>query len=82
MEQHVRLVVLKHLGDKLDVHVLYIDLLQADFSVLPPSSASDLILVDSCSSSPRPRSISPVSASTTAVRLLRRMWAYNVRDDS
>jgi len=29
MEQHVRLVVLEHLGYELDVHVLYVDFLRS-----------------------------------------------------
>jgi len=28
MEQHIRLIVLEHLCDQFDIHVLYVDLLQ------------------------------------------------------
>ena len=62
MEQHVRLVVLKHLGDEFDIHVLNVNFLCEHLSkrVSLKWNQHRAIPEGFCSSRQRPRSVSPV----------------------
>lgn len=82
MEQHIRLIILEHLGDQLDVHVLNVDLL---YLVLNFRSATVIKPVytpaGSCSSSLQLHLTSPVHA-VSFDEPRDPEWTHNVGYDS